>query len=138
MHAYDNIMNNEVFMKIIAYTLAIGNIINGGNAQKGQSDGFEMAVLGKLTTTKDNNNKTMMQYILQKMYAEDPDLHQKVKDLYKSVNIKEVDTKYIKTKTSDLGGMYNKRRADFNKILEDDRDEFIEEFESVLDNAKKE
>lgn len=48
---------------------------------------------------KDNTNTTMIKLILQKMYAKDPELHAKVKELSKSVSIKEIDTKYIKTKT---------------------------------------
>jgi hypothetical protein len=37
-------------------TLSIGNILNGGNAAKGQADGFDLPVLGKLVSMKDNTN----------------------------------------------------------------------------------
>jgi len=45
--AYQQIEKNEVFLKMISYTLAIGNVLNGGGP-KGQADGFEMAVFGKI------------------------------------------------------------------------------------------
>jgi hypothetical protein len=37
-------------------TLSIGNILNGGNKAKGQADGFDLPVLGKLVSMKDNTN----------------------------------------------------------------------------------
>ena len=40
---------------MLGYTLGIGNVLNGGTP-KGQADGFELAVLGKLNSMKDNQN----------------------------------------------------------------------------------
>lgn len=44
---------NKYFFKILGMALAIGNIINGGS-NKGQADGYEIAVFMKLNSTKDN------------------------------------------------------------------------------------
>lgn len=41
MKAYKQIETNDIFLKMISYTLAIGNVLNGGGP-KGQADGFEM------------------------------------------------------------------------------------------------
>jgi len=53
------IETNEIMFKAIGMALAIGNIMNGGTP-KGQSDGFELSVLTKLSSTKDNTNKSML------------------------------------------------------------------------------
>jgi hypothetical protein len=53
-------------LQIVGYTLTIGNILNGGTP-KGQADGFDLPVLGKLVSTKDNTNQTLLQFILKKM-----------------------------------------------------------------------
>jgi hypothetical protein len=100
---------------VISYTLAIGNILNGGGP-KGQADGFEQAVFSKIAQMKDNTNQTMMQFILKKLYAEDEGLHQGIKDLYKAVAIKEVDIKYMKTKTQELKTMYTHAKASFAEV----------------------
>ena len=44
--------------------LSVGNIMNGGTP-KGQADGFDLPVVSKIGSTKDNNNKTMMTFICQ-------------------------------------------------------------------------
>jgi hypothetical protein len=43
-----------------------------------------------------------MQLIVKKIADTDEDIHNNAKLLLKSVSIKEVDTKYIKTKTTEL------------------------------------
>lgn len=55
MNGYKQIESNPYFLKIVGYTLSIGNILNGGTA-KGQADGFDLPVLGKLVSMKDNTN----------------------------------------------------------------------------------
>jgi len=55
MHAYKEIETNKYFLKIVGMTLGIGNILNGGTP-KGQADGFDLPVLGKLVSMKDNTN----------------------------------------------------------------------------------
>ena len=86
---------------MLGYTLGIGNVLNGGTP-KGQADGFELAVLGKLNSMKDNQNYTLLQYICKKICDEDEEFPQAVKDLVKALAIKDVDTIYLKTKTGEL------------------------------------
>lgn len=50
---------NPIFYKVLGLALAVGNIINGGTP-KGQSDGFDLPVMDKLNSTKDNSNKSML------------------------------------------------------------------------------
>ena len=59
--------------KVLGMALAIGNIMNG-NTPKGRSDGFELGVLSKLNTTKDNNQRPMLQFIMKKLVEADPEL----------------------------------------------------------------
>jgi len=60
MRAYREIQTNKYFLRIVSMTLSIGNILNGGNAAKGQADGFDLPVLGKLVSMKDNTNQTLL------------------------------------------------------------------------------
>lgn len=115
MNAYTQIETSKYFLQMIGYVLTIGNILNGGTP-KGQADGFDLSVFSKIASMKDNTNQNLMQLILKKIYANEPDLHKGVKELYKSVNIKEVDTKYMKTKTGELQTMYGKKIASFAKV----------------------
>lgn len=70
---------NTTFYKVLGMALAIGNIMNGGTA-KGRSDGFELPVMEKLKATKDNTNKSMLQFIMIKLVDADPDLPARYKD----------------------------------------------------------
>ena len=67
------IESNTTMYKVLGMALAIGNIMNG-NTPKGRSDGFELGVLSKLNTTKDNNQRPMLQFIMKKLVEADPDL----------------------------------------------------------------
>lgn len=51
---FDYLQNNDTLYKVLGMALAVGNIMNGGST-KGRSDGFELSVMTKLNTTKDNN-----------------------------------------------------------------------------------
>jgi hypothetical protein len=55
MNAYNQIKNNKYFLQVLGFTLGIGNVLNGGTP-KGQADGFDLAVLGKINLMKDNQN----------------------------------------------------------------------------------
>lgn len=56
---FDFLEKNTTFYKVLGMALAVGNIMNGGTA-KGRSDGFELGVMTKLNTTKDNAQKSML------------------------------------------------------------------------------
>ncbi len=66
MNAYNQIQSNKFFLQVIGYTLGIGNVLNGGTP-KGQADGFDLPVLGKLNSMKDNSNQTLLQFICKKI-----------------------------------------------------------------------
>ena len=66
MNAYKELETNKYFLKIVGMTLSIGNILNGGTP-KGQADGFDLPVLGKLVSMKDNTNQTLLQLICKKI-----------------------------------------------------------------------
>lgn len=58
----------------------------------------------------------------------------------KSVQIKEIDTKYIKTKTGELQSLYAMARASMGQVTGsgDDFDRFMECFEVILKDAGNE
>lgn len=41
MNLYDVIMKDKVFFEMVAYILAVGNVLNGGS-NKGQADGYDL------------------------------------------------------------------------------------------------
>ena len=45
---------------VFRYMLSFGNYLNGGDAKKGQSDGFTLESMCKLSDTKDILNKTTL------------------------------------------------------------------------------
>ena len=58
----EEIKNSDFIKTIFSYILTVGNIMNGGSNQ-GQADGFNLDILPKLSSIKDNRNKTLLQYI---------------------------------------------------------------------------
>lgn len=68
--AFEVIRDSKSLRKVMSYTLAVGNILNGGT-NKGQADGFTLDAIAKLATLKDNNGKTLLQTIAIKIKNED-------------------------------------------------------------------
>ena len=137
--SYDVIENHPCFMQILQMTLAIGNIMNGGTA-KGQADGFDLPVLSKITSIKDNTGRTVLQYILVKMYDSDPDLHDKIKEMNKSLQHKDVDVKSMKNKTNDMVTLFNQTKEAFKQVTTSGEpfDKFMQQFEEILKTAQTE
>ena len=67
---YDIIMNDKVLFEVFGYILAVGNVLNGGTA-KGQADGFDLQVFGKVHMFRDNSGQSIMQYVCKIMKAKD-------------------------------------------------------------------
>lgn len=59
----DFLETNDTLFKVFGMALAVGNILNGGTP-KGQSDGFDLSVVTKLGSFKDNSNNSMLQFIM--------------------------------------------------------------------------
>jgi len=104
-------------MSVIAYTLGIGNVLNGGTP-KGQADGFDLQVLGKLTSTKNNQNNTMLQFIMAKIVDNKglPEVTEGVKVFKSAVSIRDIDTSYVKTKTNDVKRLLDDAQSRFNEV----------------------
>jgi len=65
---YNIILTNQYFMQMLSVILAVGNILNGGT-NKGQADGFDLNVLGKVHTFRDNGGTSILEYVCRKMFA---------------------------------------------------------------------
>jgi formin 2 len=48
---------SKALKEFLIIVLSVGNYINGGNATRGQADGFNLETIDKLTDTKDSTNK---------------------------------------------------------------------------------
>ena len=81
--------------------LAIGNVLNGGTP-KGQADGFDLTVLEKLVSIKDNSGQSMMAFIAKKLKEEDNEFPAKIKELITLFNTKKTDISVTKGKAGEL------------------------------------
>eukprot|EP01105_Mastigella_eilhardi_P019924 TRINITY_DN4711_c0_g1_i1.p1 TRINITY_DN4711_c0_g1~~TRINITY_DN4711_c0_g1_i1.p1 ORF type:complete len:1114 (-),score=336.68 TRINITY_DN4711_c0_g1_i1:49-3315(-) len=52
------LLSSDALRRLLAIVLAYGNYLNGGNAARGQADGFSIDLLPQLCEVKDGNNKT--------------------------------------------------------------------------------
>ena len=70
--AIELLSTNKLIPLLFSYILSVGNVLNAGT-NKGQADGFNIDILPKLSSIKDKNNHSVLQYICQKIKAEHPD-----------------------------------------------------------------
>ena len=94
-------MNNKYIHKVLATALAIGNVLNGGTP-KGQADGFDMSVLGKLTSVKDNSGASMLQFIVKKIHKDNEEMPAKIKELVSLFTTRKTDIDITKGKAAEL------------------------------------
>ena len=111
--AFQKVRESAPLKKVISYILTVGNILNGGTP-KGQADGFNLDILTKLSTVKDNSNKTLLQIICMKIKAEDEDF----KPLKKNF---ECIVESLKVPSMEIKGTIDKylKQAELNKGLLD-------------------
>lgn len=93
--AFESIRDSESLRGVFSYILTIGNILNGGTP-KGQADGFNLDILTKLSSVKDNSNKNLLQVICMKIKSENEEfcpMKKKFVDLEESIKIPSNETK---------------------------------------------
>lgn len=116
MKAYKELKENKSWLKILGMVLGIGNILNGGTP-KGQADGFDLGVLGKVNLVKDVNGQSMLTFICKKLKEEDENFSDDCRNMLKIIGIKDTDISYIKTKTDELTAMVVKAKDNFARVL---------------------
>jgi diaphanous 1 len=129
--SFQVILNSKTLKKVLSYTLAIGNILNG-DTNKGQADGFTLDAISKLSNIKDNNGKTILQLIASKIKHED--------DEFCSGNIKKefeiceeaikVPLNESKAEVDKLLKITNEDCEIFNKIKADDN--FMKKIKNII------
>lgn len=107
--------DNEVIYKIFGMALAIGNIMNGGTP-KGRSDGYELKVIGKFASTKGNDGKTMMTFILKELLAFIPEKIYAFKEDAKIFSTKATDTEVFKGKIREVKSAVNAAGAAYKQV----------------------
>ena len=120
------IESNEILFKVYGMALAIGNIMNGGTP-KGQSDGFELSVLLKLNTTKDNSNKSMLQFIMAQLHKGDEELVHNWKEQIKVFASKATDLDALKGKFNDTNSRCGDAQTAHRAVTEsgEEADNFV-------------
>ena len=71
--AFDILIASKTMRVILGITLALGNIMNGGNP-RGQADGFNIEALARLNNIADIEKKTALQFIAEKLKKMCPDV----------------------------------------------------------------
>lgn len=114
-NAFQELRSNSWLKKIFGYILAFGNIMNGGTA-RGQADGFYLEALSKVTTTKDINNRTMMQIICDRLKQEDEDFLN-IKNSFKNVYfVAAYSLKDEDNKLKEILDNFNKAKGNFDQV----------------------
>jgi hypothetical protein len=81
---------------MLGHILSIGNVLNGGTP-KGQSDGYELQVLGKVHSFRDNNGQSILEWVCKKMTEENEEFPNIVRSIFKEINIRGTDLDVYKT-----------------------------------------
>eukprot|EP00347_Sterkiella_histriomuscorum_P022668 403337606 len=114
--AFEELRDSKYLKKIFGFILALGNIMNGGTA-KGQADGFYLEALSKTTTLRDNNNRTIMQFICEKLKQEDGEDFVNIKNEFKHVYIVAAySLKDEDTKLKEFKGNFEKAKGNFEQV----------------------
>ena len=114
---FDFLESNTTMYKVLGMALAIGNIMNG-NTPKGRSDGFELDVLRKLNTTKDNCQRSMLQFIMKKLVEEDPTLPSTYREQNNIWKTRATDLDSVLKKFNDTSGKFLAAEAAYRSITE--------------------
>ena len=70
----DFLRNSSSLKKVMALILTLGNYMNGGNRTRGQADGFDLEILGKLRDVKSNvPGITLLHYVVKARLAQEKD-----------------------------------------------------------------
>ena len=89
--------------------------MNGGTA-RGQADGFYLEALSKVTTTKDINNRTMMQMICERLKQEDEDFVN-IKNGFKNVYfVAAYSMKDEDNKLKEILDNFSKAKGNFDQV----------------------
>ena len=111
--AFEELRSSKYLKKIFGFILSLGNIMNGGT-QKGQADGFYLEALSKTTTMRDINNRTIMQYICEKLKQEDGEDFVNIKNEFRCVyEATKYQLKDEDTKIKEIKGNYEKAKGNF-------------------------
>lgn len=104
---------NEDLKKLLSIILTFGNYMNGGNANKGQADGFGLKVLAKLKDVKSNNPKVTLLHFIVDNYMEMGGKHFDI--LSKIDACKEYD---FKKATDEITALKAKLKSKLSSLLE--------------------
>jgi len=141
---YNVINEDQYFFEMLGYFLAIGNVLNGefgtSKSSKGQADGFNVdTVLGKVHTFKDNNGKSLMQYVCKKMKDKHPDFPDHIRKVLKIVSTRGKDIDTLKTICTEVETKKNAAMIELNAITTSGelRDGFMDKMEMELTIIEK-
>jgi hypothetical protein len=127
--SFETIKNSKSLRKVLCYTLAFGNILNGGTT-KGQADGFTLDAISKLQTIKDNYGKTLLQVIAIKIKNEDEEFGNIRREFEICENALKIPVNETKGEIDKLIKATNENVQIFNKL--NTKDNFMTKMNKIL------
>jgi molecular chaperone GrpE (heat shock protein) len=112
-----------------------------GDTTRGQADGFYLEALSKTTTLRDMNNKTIMNFICEKIKQEDDEFVNFKNELKNVYVVAQHNLKDEDTKIKELRGGFDKAKNNFDIVLKStdnpDQDVYCEKVSEFLKEAFK-
>jgi len=136
--AYDTLMDCPVFKKVLGFTLAIGNVLNGGT-NKGRADGFYLDAISKTTTLKASDGNTILQYIMKKLKTEDPEVVNFKETLEPIYSIQGYTLKDVTSQLSEIDGTVKKACSLFATVQSrsEEGEIYVQEMSDFVTKASK-
>jgi len=77
-------MDNKIWQQILGAVLHVGNVMNAGNKQRQQADGFEIDAYSKTFSIKKADGKSIMNVILELLQKKTPEV-MKLKEQFQPI-----------------------------------------------------
>ncbi|XP_033117345.1 formin-J-like isoform X2 [Anneissia japonica] len=95
IEACKELYSNQRFIAVLEYILATGNFVNSTTG-KGQALGFRLSALTKLTDCRSKDkNYTLLKFIVEQMYQQEPDLLNIMDDLLPITKVPDASIKAL-------------------------------------------
>jgi hypothetical protein len=111
------LIENNNLKNLLALILYSGNYLNGGNAQKGQADGFDLEILAKLKDVKSNDPKITLLHFIVKSYIDQNRVSCTVDDMEIPIPDPECIKKCTDVEYADCDSILAKSKTDLQSII---------------------
>ncbi|XP_071958925.1 uncharacterized protein [Antedon mediterranea] len=120
IEACKELYSNQRFIAVLEYILATGNFVNSTTG-KGQALGFRLSALTKLTECRSKDkNYTLLKFIVEQMYQQEPDLLNIMDDLQPVTKVADASIKALQAEAEIMKKDLCKIRKNSSILLNDE------------------